>query len=199
MTICKAALLTCLPVALVACGFQQYVAKPIDASAVAHKIDNRRPDDSQFHQFLISNGYSPDQLPIQQWGLDELIYCALFFHPSLDVARAQWRAAEAAKLTAAEKPKPTIKGSVANSNNANNDISPYALGLSIDIPIETADKRSIRIENAEHLSLAARLKIAQTAWQLRNQVAQSLYEYQFNQQQIKLLTVEQSQRQNIVA
>jgi len=199
MTICKAALLTCLPIAFVACGFQQYVAKPIDTSAVAHKIDNKRPDDSQFHQFLISNGYSPDRLPIQQWGLDELIYCALFFHPSLDVARAQWRAAEAAKLTAAEKPKPTIKGNVANSNNANNDISPYALGLSIDIPIETANKRSIRIENAEHLSLAARLKIAQTAWQLRNQVAQSLYEYQFNQQQIKLLTSEQSQRQNIVA
>lgn len=199
MTIYKAALLTCLPIVFVACGFQQYVAKPIDASAVAHKIDNRRPNDSQFHQFLINNGYSPEQLSIQQWGLDELIYCALFFHPSLDVARAQWRAAEAAKLTAAEKAKPTINGNIAKSNNANDDISPYALGLSIDIPIETANKRNIRIENAEHLSLAARLRIAQMAWQLRNQVAQSLYEYQFNQQQIKLLSTEQSQRQGIVA
>jgi len=195
----KAALLTCLSIALAACGFQEYIAKPIDPNALAQKINNKRPNDIQFHQFLINNGYSTEQLPIQQWSLNELIYCALFFHPSLDVARAQWRAAEAGKHTAAGKPKPTINANVAKSNNANDDISPYALGLSIDIPIETASKRDIRIENAEHLSQAAKLKIAQTAWQLRNQVTQSLHEYQFNQQLIKLLTKEQAQRQDIAA
>ena len=166
---------------------------------LAQKINSKHPNDIQFHQFLINNGYSPEQLPIQQWSLNELIYCALFFHPSLDVARAQWRAAEAGKLTAAGKPKPTINANIAKSNNANDDISPYALGLSIDIPIETANKRDIRIENAEHLSQAAKLKIAQTAWQLRNQVTQSLQEYQLNQQLIKLLTKEQAQRQDIAA
>lgn len=195
----KTALLTCLCIALAACGFQQYSAKPIDIEAIAQKIENKRPDDAQFHQFLINNGYSPEQLPIQQWGLNELIYCALFFHPSLDVARAQWRAAEAGKHTAAGKPKPTVNANIAKSNNANNDISPYAIGLSIDIPFETANKRNIRIENAEHLSQAAKLKIAQTAWQLRSQVAQSLYEYQFNQQLIKSLSQEQSLRQGVVA
>lgn len=195
----KAALLTCLSIALAACGFQEYIAKPIDPNALAQKINNKRPNDIQFHQFLINNGYSTEQLPIQQWSLNELIYCALFFHPSLDVARAQWRAAEAGKHTAAGKPKPTINANVAKSNNANDDISPYALGLSIDIPIETASKRDIRIENAEHLSQAAKLKIAQTAWQLRNQVTQSLHEYQLNQQLIKLLTKEQAQRQDIAA
>lgn len=199
MAIYKATLLTCLPIVIAACGFQQYVAKPIEPRAIAQRIDNKRPDDSQFHQFLINNGYSPEQLPIQQWGVDELIYCSLFFHPDLEVTRAQWRAAEAAGFVSAGKPKPTINAHIAKSNNANDDISPYALGLSIDIPIETANKRNLRIENAEHLSLAAKLKIAQTAWQLRNQVAQSLYEYQFNQQLIKLLAKEQAQRQAIVA
>lgn len=195
----KVALLTCLSIALAACGFQEYIAKPIDHNALAQKINNKRPNDIQFHQFLINNGYSTEQLPIQQWSLNELIYCALFFHPSLDVARAQWRAAEAGKHTAAGKPKPAINANIAKSNNANDDISPYALGLSIDIPIETASKRDIRIENAEHLSQAAKLKIAQTAWQLRNQVTQSLQEYQLNQQLIKLLTKEQAQRQDIAA
>lgn len=195
----KVALLTCLSIALAACGFQEYIAKPIDPNALAQKINNKRPNDIQFHQFLINYGYSTEQLPIQQWSLNELIYCALFFHPSLDVARAQWRAAEAGKHTAAGKPKPAINANIAKSNNANDDISPYALGLSIDIPIETASKRDIRIENAEHLSQAAKLKIAQTAWQLRNQVTQSLQEYQLNQQLIKLLTKEQAQRQDIAA
>jgi len=194
----KAATLACLPIALNSCGFQEYMAKPIDTAAVAQKINSKHPDDSRFNQFLINNGYSPQQLPLQKWGLDELTYCALFFHPSLDVARAQWRAAEAAKLGAGERPRPTINGSLAKGNNANNDISPYAYGLSIDIPIETADKRSIRIENAEHLSQAARLEIAQAAWRLRNQVALSLYEYQFNRQLTKLLADEQARRQEIV-
>lgn len=180
------------------CGFQEYIAKPIDTVAVAQKVNSKRSDDSRFNQYLLANGYSPEQLPVQKWGLDELTYCALFFHPSLDVARAQWHAAEAAKLSAGERPKPTISGSLAKGNNANNDISPYAYGLSIDIPLETADKRSIRIENAEHLSQAAKLEIAQTAWRLRNQVAQSLYEYQFNRQLTKLLTDEQAKRQEIV-
>lgn len=195
----KSVLLACVPGILAACSFQQYIAKPIDTDAIARKIESKNPDSEQFHQYLLNNGYAKDQLPIQQWGVDELTLCTLFFHPSLDVARAQWRAAEAAKMTASEKMIPAINGNVAHSNNANQDISPFALGLSIDIPIETVNKREIRIESASHLTQMAKLEIAQSAWQLRNQVAQTLYDYQFNQQQITLLTKEQSYRQEVVA
>lgn len=200
----KRHLIVCLSTLFVACGFQQYVAKPIDAANIVQKIEAKNPDSEEFHQFLISNGYNADrppteQWPIQQWDINELSYCALFFHPSLDVARAQWRLAETKQLAAAENPIPSANANFAHSNNANNDISPYALSFSIGIPIETADKRGIRIENARHLSQAAKLEIAQLAWQLRSQVAQSLYEYQFNQQQIKLLLTEQAKRQAIVA
>ena len=73
---------------LASCGFQEYVAKPIDKAAITQKITSRHADDSQFHQYLINNGYSAEQLPIKQWALNDLVYCALFFNPSLDVARA---------------------------------------------------------------------------------------------------------------
>jgi outer membrane protein TolC len=115
------------------------------------------------------------------------------------VARAQWRTAEVSELAAAERPVPTANTNIAHSNQANEDIKPFAFGLSIDIPIETANKRDIRIENARHLSEAAKLEIAQTAWQLRYQLAQTLYEYQFSQQQIKLLSEEELRRKEIVA
>lgn len=184
---------------LSSCGFQEYVAKPIDTAAITQKITSRHADDSQFHQYLINNGYSAEQLPIQQWALNDLIYCALFFNPNLDVARAQWRSAEAAKVTAAEMRLPTVGAHYAKSNNASEEISPHAYGLSIDLPIETANKRNIRIESAQHLSEAAKLKIAQAAWQLRAGVTRTLYEYQFNQQLIKLLIKEQVQKQDIVS
>lgn len=184
---------------LASCGFQEYVAKPIDKTAITQKITSRHADDSQFHQYLINNGYGAEQLPIKLWALNELVYCALFFNPNLDVARAQWRSAEAAKLTAAEMRLPTVSGNYAKSNNASEEISPHAYSLSIDLPIETANKRNIRIESAQHLAEAAKLRIAQTAWQLRNEVTKTFYDYQFNQQLINLLTKEQNQKQDIVA
>jgi len=195
----KVALLSLLCLGITACGFQEYIAKPIDTAALGQKIAARRADNEQFHQYLVNNGYPAARLPIQQWSLDDLIHCALFFNPSLDIARAQWRSAEAAKLTAAEMRLPTIGGQYAKSNNASEEISPHAYGLSIEIPIETANKRNIRIESAQHLSEAAKLRIAQAAWQLRNDVAKTFNEYQANRQQIKLLSKEQSYRQDVVA
>lgn len=188
-----------LAACLTACSFQKYIPKPIDTQANSAKFELRDPANEQFHQYLLSNGYPADRLPIQQWGLNELTYCALFFHSSLDVARAQWRTAEVNELAAAEKPIPTANSNIARSDRANQDINPFAFGLSIDIPIETANKRDIRIENTRHLSEAAKLEIAQTAWQLRYQLAQSLYDYQFNQQEVKVLLDEETRRKEIVA
>ena len=183
---------------LASCGFQEYVAKPIDKAAINQKIINRHADDKQFHQYLINNGYKTEQLPIKEWALNDLIYCALFFNPNLDVARAQWRSAEAARLTAAEMRLPTVSGNYAKSNNASEEISPHAYSLSIDLPIETANKRNIRIESAQHLAEAAKIRIAQAAWQLRNEVTKTLYDYQLNLQLIKLLSKEQAHKKDIV-
>ena len=181
-----------------ACAFQQYQAKPLDQLAINKRLQDKNPNSPQFQQYLIQNGYPPERLPIQQWGLNDLIYCALFFNPELDVARAQLRAADSAQVTAAERAVPVISGNVAHSNQANGDIRPYALGLSIDIPIETSNKRNIRIDSAKHLSEIAKLDIAQTAWQLRNQIAVIFNEYQFNRKLTSLLEAEQAIRQEIV-
>ncbi|MDO9151981.1 MAG: TolC family protein [Methylotenera sp.] len=187
-----------MPLALSSCGFIDYIAKPIDQQAVIQKFEHKNPNSEQFKTYLAYNNYKPDTFPITQWGLDELTYCSLFFHPSLDVARAQWRAAQATEASAGARALPSVSGNYGKGNNANNDISPYTYNLSIDIPIETANKRNIRIENAEHLSESAKLEIAQTAWNLRTQVAATYYELQFNQAQLRTLSKESSYRQEIV-
>ncbi len=199
MAIPKVTLLSALCFSITACGFQEYIAKPIDQETLTQKINSRRADNVQFQQYLINNGYDAEQLPIKQWTLNDLIHCALFFNPSLDIARAQWRSTEAAKLTASQMQLPSVNGHYAKSNNASNEISPHAYSLSIDIPIETANKRNIRIESAQHLSEISKLDIAQAAWQLRNEVIKTFNEYQSNQQLISLLSKEQAYRQDIVA
>src|SRR5690242_15637812 len=46
--------------------------------------------------------------PPPVWDLDALTLAAFYFHPELDVARAQWRSAKAAQETAAERPNPSV-------------------------------------------------------------------------------------------
>lgn len=194
-----AALTVCMPLFLSSCNFIEYRPKPIDTAVNTAKFANKDPSNQDFQQYLRNNGYAENDLPLKQWGLDELTYCALFFHPSLDLARAQWRATESAVGVAKERLLPTVKTQLENSSNPGVGNSPFAFGLAIDIPLETSNKRNIRIENAQHLSQAAKLEVAQTAWGLRNQVAQSLIEYQFNLQQILQLSDEQYYRAEIVA
>ncbi|MGB2831409.1 MAG: TolC family protein [Methylotenera sp.] len=180
------------------CSFQQYTPKPINPIVNAEKLAGKISNDARFQQYLIANGYSAQRLPLSEWNLEDLTYCALYFHPSLEVSRAQWRAAQVAETNAGQRGQPTVNTNIAHSDDPDPAKKPFALGLSIDIPIETANKRTIRIENAQHLSQIAKLEIAQAAWQLRHAIAQTLAEYQFNQQQIRLLTAEALRRQEIV-
>lgn len=189
---------TVSPILFSACSFQQYVAKPIDPATNLVKFEQKDPESATFHQYLLGNGYTAESLPLKHWDIDALTYCALFFHPSLDVARAQWRAAESAEIIATEKSLPIVNGNIARSDDPDLTKKAFALGLSIDIPIETANKRNIRIENARHLSQIAKLEIAQTAWQLRHNIAQSLTEYQNNLMQILLHSKEENLHQEIV-
>ncbi|MGE5300064.1 MAG: hypothetical protein ACM3MB_03760 [Acidobacteriota bacterium] len=46
--------------------------------------------------------------------------------------------------------------------------------FSLDIPVETAGKRGYRIEKAAHLSTAARMNIAETAWRVRSRLRNTL-------------------------
>ena len=82
--------------------------------------------------------------------------------------------------SAGQKQNPTLSGSIARSNRANEDIRPWAYGLNVEIPIETAGKREIRIEEAQHLHEIARIDVAETAWQLRSQIAKDLLRYHEN-------------------
>lgn len=190
--------LVCLPLVISACGFIEYVAKPINQQTVIQKIENKTPDSEQFKQYLLNNDDAPSVFPIRNWRLNDLIYCALFFHPSLDVAREQWRAAEASQAIVGAKPLPNMNGNFGKSNNVNGDINPYTYGLSIDIPVVTANKRNIRIENAAHLSETAKLDLAQVAWNLRAQITNTYYELQSNKVLLSVLLQELTYREEIV-
>jgi cobalt-zinc-cadmium efflux system outer membrane protein len=181
------------------CAFQAYNPQPIDPAQSATRYQTHDPASAEFRAYLIAQGYPENQLPIKQWGLRELTLSALFFHPQLDVARAQWRAAQAGEVTAGQRPNPGISGDIQNHSKTDGGISPWTYSLAIDIPVETAGKRQARIDRATNLSEAARIEIGQNAWQVRSRLLNSLIEYNASLQQAQILQKELALRSEIVA
>lgn len=112
--------------------------------------------------------------PPESWNLELLTQAAFYYHPDLDVARARWAVAEAGVITAGHRPNPSAGLSPIYVSNATGNTLPWVLGLTFDIPIETAGKRGYRIAQARHLSAAAQFNIAVVAWQVRSRVRASL-------------------------
>jgi outer membrane protein, heavy metal efflux system len=162
------------------CANEKYQAKPLEPALVTSKLFNKDATSSDFKAYLIKQGYAEKDLPFANWGLNELTLCALYHHTKLDVAKAQLALANAVINSASQKQNPTFNSRVAHSSQANDDKSPWAFGLEAEIPIETGHKRGIRIEEARHLAEAARIDVADVAWQLRSQIAKDLLRYHEN-------------------
>ncbi len=183
---------------LAGCAKEKYVAKPINPQQTGAKILAKDPLSTDFKAYLIKQGYKETEIPFASWGINELTASALFHHTKLDIAKAQLGLANAQLETAGHKQNPTLNASLARSNQANGDIRPWSYGLSVEIPIETAGKRAIRLEEAQHLAEVARIDVADAAWQLRSQIAQDLLRYHENMARQQLLQLEVNKHSEIV-
>lgn len=186
-------------VLLAGCGFQTYSPKPLAPADSAARYRAHNTNSPDFHTYLLAQGYSESQLPLQKWGLRELTYSALFFHPQLDVARGQWRAAQAAEITAVRRPDLGLSGRLEHHSQSNGGTSPWSYGLSLDYLVETANKAQIRLAVASQLSEVARIAIAQSAWHARSRLHNSLIDYHASLQQARLLEQEVDLRSEITA
>ena len=152
-------------------GCASFKPQSISPAAIAAAYEARSLDDPALRAFIQRN--TPRALttwPPSQWDLASLTLVAYYYHPDLDVARAKWGVAQAGELSAGMWPNPTINANVQRNTDTPSGTSPWTLGLNLDIPIETAGKRGYRIEQAKHLSEAARVAIVSTAWQVRSRV-----------------------------
>lgn len=151
-------------------GCASYTPQPLSPADTAAAFETRTLADPALKAFVGSNLKTEiTPWPPATWDLPLLTLAALYDNPELDVVRAQWQAAQAGVTSAGARPNPTLAiGTQYNSTMV--DPSPWTLGFSLDIPIETAGKRGYRVARAEHLSEAVRLGMGTSAWQVRAQV-----------------------------
>jgi outer membrane protein, heavy metal efflux system len=177
----------------------QHSVKPLNSQLTTTHLLAKDPTDPQFNQYLIEQGYTKEQLPFVEWGIDELTLCALYFHTRLDIVKQELALSYLAIETAGIRNDPSVKGIFARSGRENGDISPWSYGLAVNIPIETTKKRAAQIEKAEKNTEVAQMNAAEAAWQLRNQIATDYIAYHQYLTEVKLLQEEIAIQEHIVS
>jgi outer membrane protein TolC len=161
-------------VALPLAGCVQYHSKPVSLDKMGAGLEARTLSDERLRRFMETNRPgSTANWPLSKWGVEELTLAALYYHPSIKLARADWVSARAATATARERPNPTLTAGPGYNFSAT-DATPWLPFASLDWPIETAGKRGRRIEQARYNSDAALLNLVKAAWQARSRVRAAL-------------------------
>ena len=188
----------CSPLLLAVCfasplmGCASYGAAPISPAKNAESLDNRTLDDPRLKQFIraeLDHDGKADPPPI--WDLSTLTLAAIYYHPDIAVAHAKLASAEAAVVTARQRPNPSLSiAGLLNQPAVSGAIVPGAaavtVGPTINFLIETFGKREDRTERAAHLADAARWDLALAGWQVRSRVRTALIELWATEQRLAL-------------
>jgi cobalt-zinc-cadmium efflux system outer membrane protein len=180
-----------LLVGLLAASCARYHPRPIVPVQSLEDFEARRLDAPELESFLGSHQGVTDWPPAS-WDLHSLTLSAFYYSPVLDVARAQWGVARGGVITAGGRPNPSVTAALGyNSTTPTDVVTPWIPEVALDIPIEIAGKRGIRIAQARQLSEAARLNILSAAWQVRSRVRGAFLDLYAARATDSLLTVQQ--------
>jgi cobalt-zinc-cadmium efflux system outer membrane protein len=180
-------------------GCATFHAQPISALETASSFEARTLDNTDLKKFIEANLHrAVTPWPPKSWDLTMLTFAAFYYHPELDIARAEWDVAKAKVITAGEIPNPGTGFVPEYAFNSPTGVSPWILGLKFDIPVETAGKRGYRIAQAKHLSEAARLNIETVAWHVRSRLRTCLLNFYTSIQTEKILEKQIAIQEDIV-
>ena len=173
--------------ALLLFGCAHFHSQPLNPSVNAERLQARSLSDEGLRTFIQTNAHREFLTwPTNSWDFETLTWAAFYFHPDLDVARAQWATAQGGQKTAAQRPNPVLTATPGYDTTTSIP-SPWLPLTFLDIPIETAGKRKIRRIQAAQLAEAARWNVADVAWQLRSELRAALIEFSSAEQHLNLL------------
>lgn len=180
-------------------GCATYQPKPITPAQLAERFETRSFSSNDLHAYLMRQpGFAQATWPLLRWNRQMLMFVAYHYSPALGIARAQWQSANAGVDAAALFPDPSLQIPFDYTLNHQGPGRPVTTGLVLDIPIVTAHKREYRIEQASHLSEAARQDIRNQAWIVYKQLRDTLLTLYADRQRIALLEQQTEAQKQVV-
>lgn len=168
--------------------FAGCAAPPIEPSSLtaesgAAQFAARSLRDPKLLGFLQSNlGHVPET-----WDFEALCWVGFYYHPSLDLARAQWQIARAAEVTASARPNPTLTLSPGYNFTREAGVSPWMPAVSMDWLLQRSAIRTHTGAAATAEVEAARFGIVTAAWQLRSELRKALIAARVSDRKLGLL------------
>ena len=183
--------------AVVLAGCATFHPEPISPEKTAATFDTRSLTNAHLRAFLETN-HITGEWPRDSWDLSALTLTAFYYQPALAEARAHWAVVEGTKITAGERPNPTVSVTPGYDAQIPGNFSPWLLNVNFDVPIETAGKRGKRIAEAGHLSEAAYWSFVSAAWQTRSHIRAALLNLYATRETESLLAQQEAAQSNVV-
>lgn len=172
---------------------------PPALEASGASVAARNLQDPGLRGFLTRNlGRDPSPAAGGPWDFNTLTWVAFYFHPGVDVARAQWEAARAAQATASARANPTLTLTPGFNSTAGVD-SPWFPAIAADIPLETGGKRAARTDAAKLGTEAARQDLFAAAWKIRGDLRQALADLKAAEQRLGVFQTQITAQESILA
>ena len=185
--VCASQLSACVP----------FQPKPLSAAGSIASFESRSLETPGLRSFLQANEVAAPA-PDTAWSLEALTLTSVYYQPALAEARERLLAAQAARITAAERPNPSLSVAPGYDAGVPGAVHPWIVPLSFDWPVETADKRGYRRAEAQHLAAAARWDLVDMVWRTRSRLRAALLGLYAAQRAESLLTREESTRRQVV-
>ena len=180
-------------------GCASYQPKPIDLERQAHSFAQRALGSEQLHQCLLAQpAPSVSAWPVTRWDRRMLSAAALCFSPTLDVARLRWKSVQADAFAAGARLNPALQFPFEYTTNQHNGVSSYTTGPIFDIPLETANKRGHKLNQATLLAQAAGWTLFSEEWKLRSQLRDTLLSIYAGRQQVQISLRQATLQQQVV-
>ena len=176
-------------------GCAHFVSRPLSPSESIATFNTRSLTNPGLQTFLADNRV-PE--PAAGWDLKALTLAALYYQPSLAEARDRLRAAEAARVTAGERPNPSVAMALGYDTRIAAAPSPWIVPINVDWPIETAGRRGARLAHARYLSAAARWELIGSVWQVRSRLRSALLDLYAARRTESLLARRQAAERKVV-
>jgi outer membrane protein TolC len=157
----------------------RYTPKPLIPAATATTFEARTLDAPRLREFIAKADPAYGRSGARPWDVTTLTLAALYYHPDLDIAHAKLSGAQAAVITARQRPNPVLS----LTNLVDQAVVPAAaipgavpitVGPVIDFVLESFGKREYRTAQAQHLVDAARWGLATAGWEVRGRVRTAL-------------------------
>ena len=151
--------------------YQHYQPAPLAPAAEAARYAGRRLDDPALARFLSTHDAAVHD---SAWNSRQLALAALYFRADLAEAQQSLSAARAAEITAGLRPAPSATATAERAARADEGHStPWTFSLTTGLTFELGGKRAARLAHARAVTLASRLRLESTAWQVAQRARQA--------------------------